>query len=311
MKNDVPGRFELMRRETGLGLEVARAIAGHHGFSTDCAIVTLRSQLVFSVAGRHIIKVFSPEDTDFHKTETVFLKGLQGRLPLRTPELAASGRWDGLPYIIMEQLQGVPLDRIWDDLQPGERDDVMEQLGQGIRCLHSLPGELLSEAPFEWHAFIDHQQAALVANHRAFGLEDKWLEMLVPYLGTCPLDAHDPDRIGPLHTELMPEHIFVTGHAGSWTISGLIDFEPSMVGHAEYEFAAVGVFLSRGDRCLLRRFLTVYGYRCGDLNRELSRRMMGFLLLHRYSNLKWFMASLPDKGGFARLEDLEQYWFGL
>ena len=311
MESDLSGRFERMRRDTDLGLELVRTLCKHHGLSADCAVVTVRSQLVFSAGGRHIIKVFSPKDGDFHKTETVFLAGLHGRLPFTTPELVESGRWEGLPYIIMEHLPGVPLDRLWDDLPSTERHGILERLGEGIRCLHSLPVELLGGAPFEWDAFIDHQVEALTANHRAFGLEERWVEMLASYLDTCPIDPHDPTRIGPLHTELVPEHVFVTGHAGRRTISGLIDFEPSMVGHAEYEFAAVGVFLSRGDREALRRFLTAYGHCSRDLNRELSRRMMGFLLLHRYANLKWFMTFLPPQSGFARLEDLEQFWFGL
>jgi hypothetical protein len=38
---------------------------------------------------------------------------------------------------------------------------------------------------------------------------------------------------------------------------------------------------------------------------------MAFLLLHRYSNLTWFLSLLPPDAHFTRLGDLEQFWYGL
>ena len=84
-----------------------------------------------------------------------------------------------------------------------------------------------------------------------------------------------------------------------------------MVGHAEYEFCAVGLFLSQGDKDLFRLFLSSYGYGDSDLTAELSRRILGFLLLHRYSNLNWFLTFIPANRRFTRLAQLEQYWYGV
>jgi hygromycin-B 7''-O-kinase len=303
--------FERLRKEPDLGLELAGAISSSHGLSSDCAIVTVRSQLVFSSAEQHIIKVFAPRDADFHKAETVFLTNLYGRLPIPTPGMITSGYWEDLPYIIMEKLRGIPLDRVWSGLRPAEQRRVIEQIGEGIRDLHSLPAGLFTEVPFKWDPFIDHQQAALLDNHRRYGLDQAWVDQLGTYMDACPLAPHDPARIGPLHTELMQEHIFVKESSGRWTVSGLIDFEPSMAGHVEYEFPAVGLFLTQGNRDLLRCFLAAYGYRTEDLDREFSRRLMGFMLLHRYSNLTWFLTFLPSGLKAARLEHLEQFWFGV
>ncbi len=303
--------FENLRKDSDLGLRVAGAISRKHGLSCDCRVVTVRSQLVFSSADRHIIKVFAPEDADFHNAETVFLTHLYQRLPLPTPELTASGHWGNLPYIIMEKIRGIPLDRVWSELPPTEQRRVVEQLGEGVRALHSLPIEPFAAAPFKWDPFIDHQRKALLENHRGYGLDQAWIEQLHHYIDDCPLEPHNPDCLVPLHTELMQEHIFVRETRWRWTVSGFIDFEPSMVGHAEYEFCAAGLFLSRGDRDLFRLFMSSYGYDDSDLNDELSRRIMGFLLLHRYSNLKWFLTFLPPEAHLTRLGELERYWYGL
>jgi hygromycin-B 7''-O-kinase len=310
---DIPWdtEFESLRKDTDLGLTVARAISKRHGFSCDCSVVTVRSQLVFSSADRHIIKVFSPEDADFHKTETVFLSNLYQRLPIHTPELVASGCREGLPYIVMEKLHGLPLDRVWSEIPAGEQRRLVVLLGEAVHALHSLPVDLFASAPFQWNPFIDHQRYALLDNHRRYGLDAEWLDQLRQYIDDCRLDPHNPDLLVPLHTELMQEHIFLRESRGQWTVSGLIDFEPSIVGHVEYEFCAVGLFLSRGDKDLFRLFLSSYGYGDSDLTAEMSRRIMGFLLLHRYSNLKWFLTFLPPDAHVTRLAELEQYWYGV
>jgi hygromycin-B 7''-O-kinase len=45
-----------------------------------------------------------------------------------------------------------------------------------------------------------------------------------------------------LHTEVIREHLVV--NPGTWTLSGLLDFEQAMTGDRVYEFAAAGLFVS-------------------------------------------------------------------
>jgi hygromycin-B 7''-O-kinase len=72
-----------------------------------------------------------------------------------------------------------------------------------------------------------------------------------------------------------------------------LDFEPAMRGAREYEFAAVGLFVSRGDTAFLRRLLRAYGYRPHQLDDALARRLLAYALLHRYSDLRWYLEQLP------------------
>lgn len=66
-----------------------------------------------------------------------------------------------------------------------------------------------------------------------------------------------------------------------------------MRGAPEYELASVGVFVSCGDPRLLRALLCAYGYREGDLDEAFARRMLGYAIVHRYSNLRWYLERLP------------------
>jgi hygromycin-B 7''-O-kinase len=113
-----------------------------------------------------------------------------------------------------------------------------------------------------------------------------------------------------LHTEVMREHLFVEKKGEAWKISGLFDFEPAMIGAAEYEFAAIGVFVSCGDRELLREVLRGYGYADGEMGPELERRFFAYALLHRYSNFAWYLSRVPPPVEATRLEHLASHFFG-
>jgi hygromycin-B 7''-O-kinase len=302
--------FGELRGEPELSLELARSLCRLHNLSGDCSRIAEGSQLVFSSADGHVIKVFSPEDQSFFETERVFLQQLYGRLPIATPRFDASGSWGKYPYVVMEQLEGVPLSAAWNILSPGDRRDIVSQLADATCALHALPPALFEAAPFRWQPFIEGQRAGLLAAQRSFGLEDRWLTQLDGYVASRSIDFADPARMGPLHTELMREHVLVRHEGSRWAISGLIDFEPSMVGHKEYEFCAVGLFITAGDRDLFRLFLSSYGYHEAELTEELSRRIMILMLLHRYGNLRKFLGLIPADLGLTELRQLETYWFG-
>jgi hygromycin-B 7''-O-kinase len=113
-----------------------------------------------------------------------------------------------------------------------------------------------------------------------------------------------------LHTEIMRQHLLVShDHEGSWRLSGLIDFEPAMRGEREYEFVSVGVFAAEGDARFLARTLTSYGYHRDQLDSGLRRRLLAWGLLHRYSDLNWWMQRLPQPAR-PTLDALADRWFG-
>src|ERR1035441_5572382 len=102
-----------------------------------------------------------------------------------------------------------------------------------------------------WAAFLVEQRATAVERQRQVRLGEAWLEQIPEFLDSVPLPGQ-PD-LALLHTEIMREHLVVD--PGRWTLSGVLDFEPAMIGDRGYEFASVGVFTSRGDARLLGRII--------------------------------------------------------
>jgi hygromycin-B 7''-O-kinase len=101
--------------------------------------------------------------------------------------------------------------------------------------------------------------------------------------------------------QAVVEHLVV--NPGTWTLSGLLDFETAMIGDRVYEFAAAGLFVSRGDPRLLARILAAYGRSFGP------RELLAYTLLHRHSNLPECLAELAAPPG-RTLDSLTLTWFG-
>jgi hygromycin-B 7''-O-kinase len=152
---------------------------------------------------------------------------------------------------------------------------------------------------------VARQRAECGSEQRSLGLPEPWAGQLDGFLDEVALPVRPPVL---LHTEIMSQHLLVTERPGGWRLSGLIDFESAMRGEREYEFAAVGVFVAKGDARFLSQALTAYGYDRDQLGPEVRRRMLAWGILHRYSHLAQWMRHMPEPAG-TTLSALADRWF--
>jgi len=170
-----------------------------------------------------------------------------------------------------------------------------------VDALHGLDQEPLHGilGPADWPGFLVGQRAAAAERQRKIMLSGRWLSQIEGFLESVPL-APERERV-LLHTEVTREHLVV--NPGTWTLSGLLDFETAMTGDRGYEFVVVGLFVSRGDPRLLDRILTAYG-RSFD-----PRELLAYTLLHVHSNLPECFSELPAPPE-PTLDSLALTWFG-
>lgn len=259
-------------------------------------------------AGDLVLKLFPPVATwPRWRVEAEVLAAVHGRLPTPTPQVQATGEHDGWGYLLMSRLPGIPLDTVWDQVPAAGRDRLAGQLGETIATLHQLPPPAIRDWwPADWGAFVARQRAQAVSEQRDLGLPAAWADQIPGFLDAVALPTGTPVL---LHTEVMREHLLATeGPDGTWELSGLIDFEPAMRGEGEYEFVAVGVFVAEGDARFLARTLTAYGYHPDQLGPSLRRRLLAWGILHRYSNLSWWMRRLPTPAR-PTLDAVADCWF--
>lgn len=260
------------------------------------------SRILFEICGEKIVKIFSPVEREFCVNEAKYLNQLKGRLNVDTPGLVAEGLHHGYPFIVMEKLAGIPLKSIWSSRSVWEKKRILTQIADLLKELHSLPLSLMNSTESEWISFIKSRTDNLHKNHSEFGLDKTWTDKFSAFIEkTEPVEFSSKTVL--CHTEIMKEHLFVEKRRSGYEIRGIIDFEPSMAAIPEYDFCSVGLFISRGGKDLFQHFLDSYGY-TGD-----SSSVMRMLLLHRYSNMKWFISTIPQSINTNNVEDLCNYWF--
>jgi len=283
-----------------------QAVAAAEGLAGDCVLFAEGSAIVGAV-GDTVVKLFAPFDGDHCATERRVLALLDGRLPCPTPTLRGHGTFEGWPYLAMSRLRGASLSEAWDSLRPPDREGLCRRLGEVAAALHATPIGPVRDLPPSWPDFLARQRADCAARQARLGLDERWLRQIPEYLASVGL-PRDPPVL--LHTELMRAHVLVERSGDGWTLSGLLDFEPAMIGSAEYEFASVGPFVTCGDPALLRALLLGYGYREDAMDEPLQRRFLAYALLHRYSRLSWYLELVPAKGA-RTLEELARRWWAV
>lgn len=286
-----------------------QAILRRHGLvASTVARYDSGSLPVYAVGERHVLKLYPPHETEHADVEARVLAHVHGAVPLPTPEVLATGTQDGWHWLLMSQLRGRRLVDAWPELQPNERDRAADDLGHALAALHRLDTAPLAGLPPRWDEFALAQRASAVERQRARGLAEPWLAQIDRFLDRWMPPATATSSL--LHTEVMREHLVVDQGPDGWRLNGLFDFEPAMLGDPLYEFASVGLFVACGDSRVLRRTLCAYGFAAAALDDALSCRFMAHALLHRYSNLRWYLDRLPASGA-TTLEQLATRWWPL
>jgi hygromycin-B 7''-O-kinase len=281
-----------IRRDEALLRPGVDAILESHHMTGDVVRFADGSLPVYAIGDTHVLKLYPPVYASERETEAAVLSAIAGKLPIPTPRVEGIGEHSGWSYVLMSRLSGESLATAWPRLEAADRERLMVELGEALAALHAIRDPVLvTFAPPDWAAFVTAQRANAVEQQRAKGLDEAWLAQLPEFLEAVPLDVAGPRVL--LHTEVMREHLLVREGERGWELSGLFDFEPAMYGAPEYELASVGVFVSCGDAHLLRTLLRAYGYRDESLDEAFSRRMLAYAIVHRYSNLRWYLERLP------------------
>jgi hygromycin-B 7''-O-kinase len=297
---------------------VAEAVAARHDFALrEVRAFPGGSLLVLDTGAGRVIKLYSPLEPEDYETEVAALRAIEGRLPVETPRVLATGEIDGWPYLVMTRLPGQPanarwvarrpVDEPWRRIPRADQLRVAEEVGRAVAALHRVPtGELPDGMRPSWGAFVAAQRETCVARMKAGGLGEPWLEQLPSFLAS--VDLRPPAEGVLLHTEIMRDHTLVEQRAEGWRLSGILDFEPAMIGDPDYELASVAVFLTGGDFEAFRAFLRGYGFPASEQTPDLARRVLAYLLLHRYGNLAWCLALLPEHPEATTLDALAAAW---
>jgi hygromycin-B 7''-O-kinase len=282
------------------------AICREHGLRGAPRKYAGGSTIVFAIGGEHVVKLFEPIFADNAATEERVLRHVDGRLGIPTPGVVVSGEIEEWRYVVMRQLRGRLASDAWADLSVDARRSVCEQVGRATARLHALAADAPGLPGPEWRSFLAGQHMTCVDRQRSKGLHAHWISQIPAFLASVDLSAAG-DAL--LHTEIMREHVLIDRDDADFEVTGIFDFEPAMLGAAEYDLASVGVFLTGGDPALFDAFLSAYGSDRARRDAEMPRRVLAYALLHRYSNLRWYLETVPPRGA-TTFGELALEWYG-
>ena len=267
--------FDSLQEDPGRWVGVVAALGTR--YSSAPAVPAGEGTVLVALLGSELVlKLYPPFLRDHFEFERAMLVYLQGRLSLPTPRLVDSAQHAGWPYLVMAQLQGTPLDRVWPTLPQDERCAVLHTIGRLAAEVHALPlGPMPALAP-RWADFLQGQRERCYGRQLRTGLPAHLLAQLEAFLpGPVP---EGPDVI--LTGEYTPFNLLHQGDG----LSAMFDFGDGLVGPREYDWLGPLCFLAAGDASRVDAFFDGYHGRAFDRSRR--EALLRLLLLHRYSNLK-------------------------
>lgn len=288
--------------------EAVRSILRKHGMPAEDPRMFDSGSDVVMRAGEVVVKLTAPKWRAELIAEAENLGRVAGHLPVQTPRVLGQGELHGWPYVITSFVPGVPLGEIWSGLGAGARVALVAELGQLLGALHRIRGASADERL--WRRFLYEMRSGVVVRHASRVISRRypdhpanaWLDRIEPFLDAHPLSERP---LAWLHTEVLGDHVFVEQRGGAWHLSAMIDFADGRAGHPFYEMPAPVEFLFHGQRPLLRELLLSYGLAPTELGPALSRELLCWSLLHRFSSLPRMLAAagVPTPGGFEEMAE--------
>jgi hygromycin-B 7''-O-kinase len=277
--------FRAWRAGESQCLPAALDIARHHGLPhRDAKLFATGTNLVVGLDDRLILKVFPLLLRAQFTSERASLMQLRGRVSIPIPEIVLEGERDQWPYLVITRLHGIVGKDAWPALPEDQKERVLGQIGATIAEVQRVPlGELSGIEP-RWDRFMRGQIEGCRARHTRLGLPPKYLDGLDDFLGRAaaliPMDAAPVILTG----EYIPENFLLSQNAGSWNLSGLIDFGDVLTGWGEYDLLGPSAFMTAGMPRRVHSLLAGFGYSRADIDPTLQQRLMALMLLHQHSD---------------------------
>ncbi len=289
----------------------AHEILAYHHLPNSQIKLLLGTNLVYSCGSSKIIKIFPPAHYDHYLSEILVMKHLYNKLTVNTPKVEHEGEISEWPYIIMNQLEGMLLENLWETFESKDKIIIIRELGALIAEVHALSTQGLETIDSHWAQFINQQMNNCAEHHQSKQLTKSLVKQIPHYLAKSKKSLPNIHKPVILTGEYTPMNILVKQKQDAWHISGLIDFGDAMLGLAQYDLLGPGVFLIQGNKKFLREFLIAYGYSPKDLTKNLSRQLNTLMFLHRYSNLN-LQIRIPNwQQKIENISDLENLVWGL
>lgn len=238
-------------------------------------------------------------DSELLHREAVVLKHLQGSDAIPTPKIHKYN-WDDAPsqILIMDLITGKPIKQIIQSAPAHIRPQLFAEVGENIAQIHT-------------HTRFNHPGKIVDWNDQEIKVETKqtWGEILVTQLSDRVISLADTEfeQLAEEVWEVMSERLYQLGTKTKFSllhgdigddnvlhnekrISGILDWERSLIGHPEYDLcrAEVRLFFNNWGEKTLSQQMLYKGYQSiRELDAGFSQRRRYYLTMFYLHSLEY------------------------
>lgn len=274
--------YRLIYRNAEKWFPAMREICKRHGLcESQLELAPPGAHVVFKANNKYI-KLFAPFWHNDSLSERLALSKLARYSELPISHKIVDGEIEGWQYIIMEAVEGIPLNKVREQLDLSDMERIVSACGEFMAELHSVDTEGLDEIAVNWHGFVKNQIQNCIKNVVDNGLDKNWVQSLYEFAERSSYFFEMNSKPVLLNADITDEHVMVRKINGKWDFSGIIDFGDAMLGHRLYEFAAPGCKITYCSNKLRIAMLKSYGFSEEQLDEKLSEQLMAYTIIHRY-----------------------------
>lgn len=260
---------------SAVGMEMnAGLVAGYPG---SCA--------VFVVAEQAVIKLFPPIFASDFKIERAVYELLDGRLAA-IPSLISSGIYSDRvdwPFLVLGYCSGEPIRTIYDQVAPGEKIQIAQQVGMALQTVHQT-AVVLTEPFTPWPDFLLHRyhdclldlrKESPLPGHLIVEI-DSFLAQMVPQLSR--------EHAHLLNADLTDDHVLLSHQEGRWRLQAIIDWADAQIAPAAYEWVAAWFGFCRMNAAMFLALVTTCTPQ-QQFDEAFRRQLLACTFLHRFGPL--------------------------
>jgi fructosamine-3-kinase len=274
-----PEEYREVFKDQSIWDPVFKAIAQRHQLSLNLRRSDQGSHIVYQ-AGDFWIKLMAPIYEKEMIYEIAGLKSIQNQLSIATPKVLVQDSIEGWPYVVLANVPGEAIKSVWPRINHVQQTELALQIANLLKQISRCKATEIIRTRCDWNQFINNQYDSCIEQQTKKQMPVEWLQNLKLFLSQFQISEFLTDRPVYLHSDLSYDHFLVTEQDNSVLVSGIIDMADVQSGHWEYELAAPCVFIFKGQKQILRSFLSRLGVM--DLNQRFSEKLLAWCILHRY-----------------------------
>lgn len=266
------------------------------------------SNIVYSYNNEFVVKLYASYYKDEFEREIEVLKKIESQIKLvETPKLISAGTFEGWNYLIMNELKGTLLIEVWDKISIDEKKEFSIDLANVIREFHNIPSNQFAKLDVEWQVFINKQYKNMIDHQKNSHLPQELCNTLEEYVDDSYIN-YSP-KLKLLTGEYTPFNLLFNKVNDKWKLTGVIDFADSFLGDNEYDLLGPILFIFNGSKELTTSFLINYGFTDEELNDSFRKKLMIYAILHRFSNINYYISRNPKAINIKNFEELSKHLF--